>query len=185
MPADTIYSSINGLIRWLDWYPLAVVVLLGLLGLYRTAWERRPLPLLNLATAGLGLLWLLFSGYELFMAWYSQVEFEQIIYIDTQTGNHVPPPYWPVVLLGNIPLLATQLLWWPRLRRNFGFSLGLALALLFEPILERLLILLLSQHRDYLPSSWVIISPDAPLRLALCFGGLGLLLGLRWWRRRA
>lgn len=179
MLPDTVAGSIYWLVRWFDWYP-AILALVELLSLLRPAKNARSLAGLNLITACLGLFWLLLSISELFTTWYSQTEFEQYAFVNRATG-----PYWWAYWGGVLPLLLSQLLWWPRLRRSFIFSLGLALALLFQPVLERLLVLLLSLHRGYLPSSWVMISPETPLRLALCFGGLGLLLWLRWRRRQS
>ncbi|RTQ48584.1 hypothetical protein EJV47_16560 [Hymenobacter gummosus] len=158
------------------------LLLLGLLGLYawrRPASGRRLLSGLNLLTAAAGLLSLVSWGYELWSGWHGQDEFEQYALLNRATG-----PYWWAYWGMLLPYLGSQGFWWPGPRRSWCWSVGYALGGLLLPVLERLLVVLTGMHRDYLPSSWAMFTPGMSLQWALGLLALGLLLGLRPWRRQ-
>jgi Ni/Fe-hydrogenase subunit HybB-like protein len=87
---------------------------------------------------------------EAFMAWYSQNEFEQFSQLNRMLG-----PYWWVfaqVVFCNV--LVPQLLWIRRVRRNPWLLFPIALLVNLGMWLERYMIIVVSLHRDFLPSSW-------------------------------
>ncbi|RAK62703.1 hypothetical protein [Hymenobacter edaphi] len=162
----------------LDYYP-TLLGLIGLCSLWRPASDKRLLPGLNLLTAAAGLLNLLGWSYELFVAWYSQVEFEQYAFVNRATG-----PYWWAYWSLLLPRIGSQCFWWPRPRRSWRWSFGYAVAWVLLPVLERSVIILSGWHRDYLPSSWGMFSPDGALRWLFGALALSLLLWLRPWHTR-
>lgn len=94
-------------------------------------------------------------GTELFIAWYSQNRYEQFAFANRMWG-----PYsraYMVMVLCNVVI--PQLLWSPRVRATplavFFICIGVNIGMW----LERFVIIVLSLHRDYLPSSWMDYSP--------------------------
>jgi Ni/Fe-hydrogenase subunit HybB-like protein len=87
---------------------------------------------------------------EFFMAWRSGNKFEWYM-----TLNRVRGPYWPVywsVLLCNVFL--PQMLWSRRVRRSTLALFLISLVINTGMWLERYLIVVVSLHRDFMPSAW-------------------------------
>lgn len=101
---------------------------------------------------------IVFYGYmnELFFAWYSGNTYERYM-----MSNRITGPYWPLyaalILCNGI---TPQLLWAPRLRRNVVVVFIIALIVSIGMWLERFVIIAVSLHRDYLPSSWGYYTPS-------------------------
>ena len=86
---------------------------------------------------------------ELFMAWYSGVEFEQYAFINRATG----PYWWAYWAMMTCNVISPQLMWFKKLRTNIVFTFILALFVNIGMWFERFVIIVTSLHRDYLPSS--------------------------------
>lgn len=101
--------------------------------------------------------WLLAYGYasEIFVAFYSGDEFEIAMTIDRWTGFYAPL-YWAMM---SCNVLAPQLLWWRRVRRSAVALFALSLVVNLGMWMERVLIVVSSLHRDFLPSSWGLYVP--------------------------
>lgn len=81
--------------------------------------------------------------------------------------------------------LLPQILWIKKCRKHYGIALLLAFFVVSGTLLERLIILLTTLYRDYLPSSWAYYTPGGIELLAtlLCYIPLVLLVSL-WVRRK-
>jgi molybdopterin-containing oxidoreductase family membrane subunit len=89
-------------------------------------------------------------GTEIFMSWYSANNFEWYL-----TMNRAFGPYWPsywALILCNIAI--PQLLWLRRIRTNTVVLWAIAIVVNVGMWLERYVIVVVSLHRDFLPSSW-------------------------------
>ena len=92
---------------------------------------------------------------EIFIAFYSGDEFEISMTTDRWTGAYAPV-YWSMLACN---VLAPQLLWWRRWRRHAGVLFALSLVVNLGMWMERVLIIVSSLHRDFLPSAWGIFIP--------------------------
>jgi len=110
---------------------------------------------------------------EVFMAWYSGNPFESFMVLNRAEGPYAAY-YWALILC-NIAL--PQLLWVPRVREN-PFSLWtIAIIINIGMWLERYIIVVVSLHRDFLPSSWGDYSGTV-WDWATYVGSIGLFLAL-------
>ena len=92
---------------------------------------------------------------ELFMAWYSGNEYERFVFLNRITG-----PYrvsWFMLILCNV--VASQLLWFRRIRSSVKLLWVLSIVINVGMWLERFVIIVTSLHRDFLPSSWGMYQP--------------------------
>jgi molybdopterin-containing oxidoreductase family membrane subunit len=87
---------------------------------------------------------------ELFMAWYSGNEFE----IFTAENRLTGPYSFQYGMLWVCNIILPQLLWIKRVRRSPVALWLIAVVINVGMWLERYVIVVLSLHRDYLPSSW-------------------------------
>jgi Ni/Fe-hydrogenase subunit HybB-like protein len=92
---------------------------------------------------------------ETFMAFYSGNSYDQYMMINRMTGPYAIV-YW-VLIASN--LLAAQVLWWSKIRRNVLALFIVALIVQTGMWLERFVIVVTSLHRDFLPSSWGMYYP--------------------------
>ncbi len=92
---------------------------------------------------------------EAFYAWYSGSTWEKYMMINRSLG-----PYWWaywILILTNI--LIPQLLWINKIRTNLFMLLLIATSINIGMWFERFVIIVVSLHRDFLPSSWGNYSP--------------------------
>ena len=94
---------------------------------------------------------------EIFTAFYSGDEFEVAMTVDRFTGFYAPV-YWSMLACN---VLAPQVLWWRRVRRSAAALFALSLVINLGMWMERVLIVVQSTHRDFLPSSWGVFVPTA------------------------
>jgi predicted flap endonuclease-1-like 5' DNA nuclease/Ni/Fe-hydrogenase subunit HybB-like protein len=88
---------------------------------------------------------------ELFIAWYSGVEYEQYAFLNRATG----PYWWAYWAMMSCNVISPQFMWFKKLRTSIMFSFFINIGMWFE----RFVIIVTSLHRDYLPSSWTMFSP--------------------------
>jgi molybdopterin-containing oxidoreductase family membrane subunit len=92
---------------------------------------------------------------EAFIAYYSGNPFERFEIINRALG-----PYgWVYWLLIMTNLVIPQLMWSSRMRRNVGVVFVVALCVNVGMWLERFVIVVVSLHRDFLPSMWGMYYP--------------------------
>jgi Ni/Fe-hydrogenase subunit HybB-like protein/predicted flap endonuclease-1-like 5' DNA nuclease len=92
---------------------------------------------------------------ELFVAWYSGVEYEQYAFLNRATG----PYWWAYWSMMTCNVFSPQFMWFPKLRRSIMFSFFISIVVNIGMWFERFVIIVTSLHRDYLPSSWTMFSP--------------------------
>ncbi|RZT97100.1 quinol:cytochrome c oxidoreductase quinone-binding subunit 1 [Ancylomarina subtilis] len=106
---------------------------------------------------------------ELFISWYSGVEFEQYAFLNRATG----PYWWAYAIMMTCNVISPQLLWFRKLRRNLAFTFILSIFINIGMWFERFVIIVSSLHRDYLPSSWSMYSPTI-VEVGIFIGSLGI-----------
>jgi molybdopterin-containing oxidoreductase family membrane subunit len=87
---------------------------------------------------------------EGFTAWYSMNPYVQHVFLQYVAGDYG----WAGLLTITCNILIPQILWWPRARRSYLLMLPVALAVTAGMWFERFVIIVISLHHDYLPSSW-------------------------------
>jgi molybdopterin-containing oxidoreductase family membrane subunit len=92
---------------------------------------------------------------ELFVAWYSGVEYEQYAFLNRATG----PYAWAYWAMMTCNVFSPQFMWFKRLRTSIMFSFAISIVVNIGMWFERFVIIVTSLHRDYLPSSWTMFSP--------------------------
>jgi molybdopterin-containing oxidoreductase family membrane subunit len=92
---------------------------------------------------------------EFFTAWYSGVHWERFAFLNRPFG-----PYRVIVsCMFFCNVFAPQLLWSKRLRQNLGVLFFVAMCVNCGMWFERFVIIVISLHRDFLPSSWAYYLP--------------------------
>lgn len=105
---------------------------------------------------------------EAFYAWYSGSTWEKYMMINRSLG-----PYWWtywILILTNI--LIPQLLWINKVRTNLFWLLVISTSINIGMWFERFVIIVVSLHRDFLPSSWAGYTPTR-WDFALFIGTMG------------
>lgn len=92
---------------------------------------------------------------EFFVAWYSQVEYEQFAFMNRAFG----PYAWAYWIMMACNLVAPQLFWFKRIRRSVPIMFIISILVNIGMWFERFVIVVTSLHRDFLPSSWHYFSP--------------------------
>ncbi|MCG3160928.1 MAG: hypothetical protein JMDDDDMK_02004 [Acidobacteria bacterium] len=92
---------------------------------------------------------------EAFMAVYSGNKYERFMVVNRLFGPYAPA-YW-ALLISNI--IIPQALWFRRVRNSVPALFALSLVINVGMWLERFVIIVLSLHRDFLPSSWGMFRP--------------------------
>jgi molybdopterin-containing oxidoreductase family membrane subunit len=92
---------------------------------------------------------------ELFIAWYSGVEYVQYAFLIRATG----PYAWAYWAMMSCNVFSPQFMWFKKLRTSIMFSFAISIVVNIGMWFERFVIIVTSLHRDYLPSSWSMFSP--------------------------
>ena len=92
---------------------------------------------------------------ELFIAWYSGVEYEQYAFLNRATG----PYWWAYLLMMTCNVVSPQIMWIKKIRTSIVISFIISIVVNIGMWFERFVIIVTSLHRDYLPSSWTMFSP--------------------------
>ena len=98
---------------------------------------------------------------ELFMAWYSGVEYEQYAFYNRVTG----PYWWAYWSMMTCNVISPQLFWFKKIRTNIAATFIISIIVNIGMWFERFVIIVTSLHRDYLPSSWAMFYPTIYLSL--------------------
>jgi molybdopterin-containing oxidoreductase family membrane subunit len=110
---------------------------------------------------------------EAFMAWYSANPYETYMMTNRMRGPYAPA-YWALMLCN---IVAPQFLWFKRVRSSPPALWAIALVVSIGMWLERFVIIVVSLHRDFLPSSWGMYSPTI-WDWTTFLGTIGLFLAL-------
>jgi Ni/Fe-hydrogenase subunit HybB-like protein len=92
---------------------------------------------------------------ELFISWYSGVEYESYAFINRATG----PYWWAYWAMMTCNVVSPQVFWFKKLRTNLLFTFIMSIVVNIGMWFERFVIIVTSLHRDYLPSSWNMFHP--------------------------
>ena len=87
---------------------------------------------------------------EAFFAWYSANTYEEFMIRNRMTGPYAYM-YWCLILCN---VIAPNTLWIGRLRRSVPYLFFISFVVSTGMWLERFVIIVVSLHRDFLPSSW-------------------------------
>ena len=110
---------------------------------------------------------------ELFMSWYSGVEFEQYAFLNRATG----PYWWAYAIMMTCNVLTPQLYWIKSIRTSFVATFVISIFINIGMWFERFVIIVTSLHRDYLPSAWTMFSPTF-IDIGIFLGTLGFFFNL-------
>lgn len=92
---------------------------------------------------------------ELFVAWYSGVEWEQYAFLNRATG----PMWWSYAAMMTCNVISPQLFWFKKLRTNLVFTFVLSIVVNIGMWFERFVIIVPTLCRTYLPSTWNTYTP--------------------------
>ena len=92
---------------------------------------------------------------ELFVSWYSGVEYESYAFLNRATG----PYWWSYWAMMTCNVISPQLFWFKKLRTSLMFSFFMSIIINIGMWFERFVIIVTSLHRDYVPSSWTYFHP--------------------------
>jgi Ni/Fe-hydrogenase subunit HybB-like protein len=117
---------------------------------------------------------------EHFMAWYGGNTYEAFAFLNRWTGPYAP--VWYMQLICNV--LAPQVFWFPSMRRNLKVLFAVSILVNIGMWAERFVIIAVSLHRDFIPSSWAMYAPTwvdwGLLFGSMCTFGVLFLLFLRF-----
>lgn len=92
---------------------------------------------------------------ELFIAWYSGVEYEGYAFY-----NRIQGPYaWAYWSMMTCNVVSPQLFWIKKIRTSIAATFILSIIVNIGMWFERFVIIVISLHRDYIPSSWTMFHP--------------------------
>ena len=106
---------------------------------------------------------------ELFISWYSGVEYESYAFINRFSGPY-SLAYWTMMTCN---VISPQLFWIKKIRRSLIATFILSIVVNIGMWFERYVIIVTSLHRDYLPSSWGEFYPTA-IDIGIFIGTLGI-----------
>jgi molybdopterin-containing oxidoreductase family membrane subunit len=105
------------------------------------------------------------------LSWYGHETVEHYVYLNRMIGfGQYAGVTWTLVFCN---VLAPQIFWFPKMRRNQAVLVIVSILVLLGMWLERYMIITTSLHRDYLPSSWGLFRPTV-FDFLTYFGSLGL-----------
>jgi Ni/Fe-hydrogenase subunit HybB-like protein len=106
---------------------------------------------------------------ELFIAWYSGVQYEQYAFLNRVSG----PYWWAYWSMMTCNVITPQLFWSKRIRESLVATFIIAIFVNIGMWFERFVIIVTSLHRDYLTSSWTMYSPTW-VEVGIFIGSMGL-----------
>jgi molybdopterin-containing oxidoreductase family membrane subunit len=106
---------------------------------------------------------------ELFISYYSGVEYESYAFINRFSG----PYAWAYWIMMTCNVVSPHLFWSKKLRTNLGFTFFMSIVVNIGMWFERFVIIVTSIHRDYLPSSWSMFYPTW-IDLGVFIGTIGI-----------
>jgi Ni/Fe-hydrogenase subunit HybB-like protein len=110
---------------------------------------------------------------ELFVAWYSGVEWEQYAFLNRATG----PMWWSYAAMMTCNVISPQLFWFKKLRTNLAFTFILSIVVNIGMWFERFVIIVPTLCRTYLPSTWNSYSPTF-IDVGIFVGTIGMFFTL-------
>ncbi len=106
---------------------------------------------------------------ELFISWYSGVEYESYAFINRFSGPYAWS-YWSMMTCN---VITPQFFWFKKLRTSLVASFILSIFVNIGMWFERFVIIVTSLHRDYIPSNWTWFHPTW-VDIGVYLGTIGL-----------
>ncbi len=94
-------------------------------------------------------------GMEFFIAWYSGSPYERYAFINRAIG----PYWWGYWIMIACNVLIPQLFWSSKIRHNLWVVFIISILVNIGMWFERFVIIVISLHRDFLPSNWSYFRP--------------------------
>jgi len=110
---------------------------------------------------------------ELFISWYSGVEYESYAFINRFSGPYLVA-YWTMMTCN---VISPQLFWIKKIRTNLTATFILSIVVNIGMWFERFVIIVTSLHRDYVPSSWSMFYPTW-VDIGIFIGTIGIFFTL-------
>ncbi|MEX1189644.1 MAG: NrfD/PsrC family molybdoenzyme membrane anchor subunit [Bacteroidia bacterium] len=110
---------------------------------------------------------------ELFVSWYSGVEYEQYAFLNRATG----PYWWSYWSMMTCNVITPQLFWFKKIRKSLIATFIISIFVNIGMWFERFVIIVTSLHRDYLPSSWTMFHPTF-IDIGIFIGTIGIFFTL-------
>jgi Ni/Fe-hydrogenase subunit HybB-like protein len=110
---------------------------------------------------------------ELFIAWYSGSMTEQYAFANRAFG----PLGWSYWIMMSCNLISPQIFWFKKARRSVYITFIMSIFVNIGMWFERFVIIVVSLHRDYLPSSWTEYKPTW-VEVGIFIGTLGIFMTL-------
>jgi molybdopterin-containing oxidoreductase family membrane subunit len=110
---------------------------------------------------------------EFFIAWYSGNEYELFAFLNRASG----PYAWAYWIMVSCNVLSPQLFWWKKARTSIPILFAVSILVNIGMWFERFVIVITSQHRDFLPSMWDYFIPTW-WDIATLLGSFGLFFTL-------
>src|SRR6476620_1598056 len=110
---------------------------------------------------------------ELFMAWYSHVEYEWFAFRFNRVD--LSSPYgWAYYLMMGGNVLSPQIFWFRKMRRSIVVTFFMSILVNIGMWFERFVIIVTSLYRDYIPSSWAVYYTPTIWEVGFYMGTFGL-----------
>lgn len=106
---------------------------------------------------------------ELFISWYSGVEYESYAFINRFSGPYAWS-YWSMMTCN---VITPQFFWFKKLRTSLIASFILSIFVNIGMWFERFVIIVTSLHRDYIPANWTMFHPSW-VDIGVYLGTIGL-----------
>ncbi len=110
---------------------------------------------------------------ELFISWYSGVEYEQYAFINRFSG----PYWWAYWSMMTCNVITPQLYWIKKIRTSLMASFVISIFVNIGMWFERFVIIVTSLHRDYIPSNWSMFHPTF-VDIGIFIGTIGIFFTL-------
>ncbi|HEY6162162.1 MAG TPA: NrfD/PsrC family molybdoenzyme membrane anchor subunit [Bacteroidia bacterium] len=106
---------------------------------------------------------------ELFMSWYSGVEYEQYCFLNRATG----PYWWAYTLMMSCNVLSPQFFWFKKIRTSLMATFVLSIVVNIGMWFERFVIIVPTLCRTFLPSTWNMYHPSF-IDVGIFIGTIGM-----------
>jgi molybdopterin-containing oxidoreductase family membrane subunit len=110
---------------------------------------------------------------ELFISWYSGVEYEAYAFINRFSG----PYSWSYWMMMTCNVISPQLFWFKKIRTNLAATFVLSIVVNIGMWFERFVIIVTSIHRDYVPGAWGEFHPSG-IDVGMFIGTIGIFFTL-------
>jgi Ni/Fe-hydrogenase subunit HybB-like protein len=110
---------------------------------------------------------------ELFMSWYSHVQYEWFAFRYNRVD--LSSPYgWAYYIMMGCNVLSPQIFWFRKMRRNLWVTFFMSILVNIGMWFERFVIIVTSLYRDYIPSSWSVYYAPTIWEVGFYLGTFGL-----------